>query len=237
MTSLRNEGWRALVFLGAASGLLAALFWVAPRWLGTAGGADVALTAALKATEPEGLSLNMGEGAPPLVSTRHAFSRVTLPALDAPAPLRLVATLDFTGKWGSVTVSSLGREEVPLEKHEDAWNPSHGWAPRLVRAVTLLEARRRALETGDWPALLQLASGTDETLLRQNGDLMRVLRLSERRYRVASWHLRFERDEVLVSERYHLQGTLPDVPVDEHGTVRLVMTARGDEFLFSPPLM
>lgn len=205
---------------------------VLPRCLGSANGADVELAAALKATEPEGLHVTIPGSSTTLISARHSFSRVTLPLNDGARQGHLVATLDFTGQWGRVKVASLGREDVALRKEDGRWVPTDGWAPRLARAIGLLERRRAALEHGDANALKALAPNAF-----QEAEVQVLWALRDRTYRVEAWYLRFERDEVLVSETYRLTGLSPDRPIDEHGTRRLRLVSQGDEFSFSPPLM
>jgi hypothetical protein len=63
-----------------------------------------------------------------------------------------------------------------------------------------------------------------------------VLTLKLRRYRVAGWFLRLERDEAVATEHWRLQGDLPTRPVDQQGERRLNLVRRGQEFLFSSAL-
>lgn len=77
--------------------------------------------------------------------------------------------------------------------------------PRLVTILDALERRRAALDRGEvqpdggvgWPGL------------------------SHRVYSSLAWFIRSEREDVLVSEDYQVQGQLPDRPLDEKATRRL----------------
>jgi hypothetical protein len=111
--------------------------------------------------------------------------------------------------------------------------------------VVALEARRRALEQGDAKALSRLwGAGEPDGGARDGGgsvgvgepELETILALKLRRYRAGAWLLRLERDEAVVTERWHLQGDLPSRPVDQRGERRLNLRRHGEEFLFSAAL-
>jgi hypothetical protein len=103
--------------------------------------------------------------------------------------------------------------------------------------VGALEARRRALESGDRKALEALRAPEAEGGGGQAAELEKVLELQRRHYRAAAWYLRLERDGAVVSEEWRLEGQLPSRPVDERGLRQLSLVRSGEEFLFSPGLM
>lgn len=219
----------------AALAVATSLAVLGPRILGLAAGPEAEVITALKRTEREGLELRIPGADVPLRSREHHFARITVDV--APDGRRAVAfaTLDFDGLLGETTVSSLGVERVPFVLHDGAWEPEGQAAPRLVGVVTALEARRRALEGGHREALGALAG--PEAVAPDGPELEEMLRLRQRRYRAEAWYLRLERDDAVATERWRLQGTLPERPVDTRGVRPLSLVRHAEEFFFSPTLM
>ncbi len=216
----------------------ATLLVLVPRLLGAAAGPEAEIITALKSTEREGLELTLPGAGGKLVSREHHFARITVNV--EPGGQRAVAwaTLDFTGRLGRTEVGSLGVERVPFVLRGRTWEPEGPTAPRLVEVVGRLEARRRALETGNRTALEALrAPGAVAEGGGEAEEVEKVLALQRRRYQAEAWYLRLERDEVVASETWRLEGVLPSRPVDERGQRRLSLIRRGEEFLFSPRLM
>jgi hypothetical protein len=157
-----------------------------------------------------------------------------------------LATLDFTGTLGDTDISSLGVEQIPFVLRSGSWVLEGRVAPRLAAVVVALEARRRALESGDTAALAQLMAppeadaGSEADAGGSVGvgqpDPQTLVALKRRRYRAEAWFIRLERDEAVVTEHWHLEGDLPSRPVDQQGESRLILLRRGEEFLFSSPL-
>jgi hypothetical protein len=234
-----TEDWSRLggvLIVGLA--LVATLVVLVPRLLGSAAGPEAEIITALKSTEREGLELTVPGAQARLVSKEHHFARITVNV--EPGGQRAVAwaTLDFTGRLGRTEVGSLGVERVPFVLRGRTWAPEGLTAPRLVAVVGRLEARRRALEAGDRTALEALrAPGAATEGGGETEELEKVLALQRRRYQAEAWYLRLERDEVVATEAWRLEGVLPSRPVDEKGRRRLSLIRSGEEFLFSPGLM
>ncbi|HYO59501.1 hypothetical protein [Archangium sp.] len=234
-----TEDWSRLggvliVVLAAA----AAMVVLVPRLLGVAAGPEAEIITVLKSTEREGLSLTLPGVEEPLTSREHHFARITVNV--EPGGQRAVAwaTLDFSGRLGRTQVSSLGVERVPFVRRGRQWVPENLAAPRLAAVVRALESRRRALEAGDREVLTGLRTPGAEA--EEGGgvaELERVMELQRRRYRAEAWYLRLERDEVVASEEWRLEGQLPSRPVDEKGQRRLSLVRNGEEFFFSSGLM
>jgi hypothetical protein len=95
--------------------------------------------------------------------------------------------------------------------------------------VVKLESRRLALQQGDKEAWLRL-QGSDAGVLPTVPTEAELWAMGERRFEIQAWYLRFERNEVRVTEEYHLVGTLPDRPVDEVGvsSLRLFPSENGE---------
>ncbi len=234
-----TQDWSRLggvLIIGLA--LAATLLVLVPRLLGVAAGPEVEIITALKSTERQGLELTIPGAEAKLVSKEHHFARITVNM--EPGGQRAVAwaTLDFTGRLGRTQVGSLGVERVPFVLRGRTWEPEGLTAPRLAQVVGRLEARRRALEAGDRKTLEALRA--PEAVSDGGGEaeeVERVLTLQRRRYQAEAWYLRLERDEVVASETWRLEGVLPSRPVDERGQRRLSLIRSGEEFLFSPGLM
>ncbi len=232
---MKSEGRKALLFLAfvVVVSLLLGLFGV--RLLGFAGGPDVQIVAQLKETEGGELELPLPAGGT-LVLDEHFYERILVDADLEARRADVVATLDGQGKVGPVKVSTLGYERIPFVYADGQWRPEQGLAPRLVRALSLLEARRQALQDADFAALSKL-SRSDEAALRTDPDLQRLSALQKRDVQAEAWYLRGERDEILVSEDFRIRGQTPDRPVDERGTRRLVVREQEGEFFFAAGLM
>lgn len=224
-------GGLLIAFLAAGT----ALAVLAPRLLGLATGPEVEIITALKRTERDGLTLKLPGASAPLTSRKHHFDRITVDVAPGGQRAEAFATLDFNGTLGRTDVSSLGVERVPFVLRDGTWEPEGQAAPRLAAAVTALEGRRRALEAGDVKALGALAG--EGGAAPGGPELENLLKLQQRRYRAEAWFLRLERDDGLVTERWRLEGSLPERPVDVLGERRLSLVRHAEEFLFSPSLM
>ncbi len=222
-----------LLIVLLAGSMLLALF--GPRFLGVAAGPEVEVITALKRTEAQGLLLTVRGSRVPLTSREHHFARITVDVLPGGQRAEAFATLDFEGTLGLTRVSSLGVERVPFVLRDGEWVPEGQLAPRLAAVVGALESRRAALEAGTLPTLQALLAR--EAAPPGGPELEGVLALRDRRYKAEGWFLRLERDEAVATERWHLQGSLPERPVDTRGERRLQLLRDGDEFLFSPALM
>ncbi|XXF79863.1 hypothetical protein P2318_08955 [Myxococcaceae bacterium GXIMD 01537] len=212
-----------------------ALAVLGPRFLGLAAGPELEIITALKRTERDGLSLTLPGSREPLTSREHHFARITVDVEPGGRRATASATLDFTGALGGTEVSSLGVERVPFVLRDGDWEPETQAAPRLAAVVAALEARRRALEGGELEALLAL--GAQDAARPEGPELEQLLRLRPRRYRAEAWYLRLERDGASATERWQLQGSLPERPVDARGERSLSLVRESDQFLFSPALM
>ncbi len=240
-TDWSRAGGVVIAILAAALSLVVLM----PRMLGLAAGPEVEIITALKETERDGLEVSVPGVVEPLRSREHHFARITVSVAPGGQRAVALATLDFTGRLGRTTVSSLGVEEVPFVLRGSTWTPETGPAPRLAAVVRALEARRRALEAGDMKALAALrAPGTPtdggggaDAGSGEGEALARLLALEERRYTVAAWYLRLDRDEAVANEEWRLEGQLPSRPVDERGLRPLRLIRSAEEFFFSPGLM
>lgn len=234
-----SEDWSRLggVFIAVMALIMVGV--LAPRLLGIAAGPEPEIITALKETEQDGLELSLPGISTPLTSNTHYFARITVRVEPGGKRAEALATLDFVGTLGGTDVSSLGVEVVPFVLKDGQWQPEGLAAPRLAAVVTALEARRRALETGDSAALARLVAPAGEAGVVGVGgpELEALLALERRRYRSGMWFIRLERDEARVTEHWRLEGVLPDRPVDQRGTRSLILRREGQEFLFSPALM
>jgi hypothetical protein len=209
-----------------------------PRLLGVAAGPEVEILTALKEAEQEGLELTIPGAGAPLKSTEVHFARITVSVEPGGERAVAWATLDFDGKLGRTEVSSLGVERVPFVRRGRQWVPEGLAAPRLAAVVRALEARRRALESGNREALAALrAPEAGGGGVEESAEVARVMELQRRHYRADAWYLRLERDGAVASEQWRLEGQLPSRPVDERGHRQLSLVRNGEEFLFSPGLM
>ncbi len=233
---MNGEARKALLFFAvtAAIGMVVVVFGT--RVLGLAAGPESEIITLLKKSESAGLSVPVPGADGELRSTRHHFDRIVVESNPETRTAEVVTTLDFEGKLGEATVSSLGLETLRFEWRDGEWRATDGLAPRLTQITSVLEARRRALESGDLEALSGLAR-TSAHALRRDPELSRVLELQNRRYRVSAWFLRSERGEVLVGEDWRLEGDTPDRPVDQKGTRRLSLKRNETGFFFDAGLM
>lgn len=234
-----TEDWSRLGgVLIAGLAAVAAMAVLVPRLLGVAAGPEVEILTALKEAEQEGLELAIPGAGVPLKSTEVYFARITVSVEPGGERAVAWATLDFDGKLGRTEVSSLGVERVPFVRRERRWVPEGLAAPRLAAVVRALEARRRALESGNREALEALrAPAAGGGGVEESAQVQRVLELQRRHYRAEAWYLRLERDGAVASEQWRLEGQLPSRPVDERGQRQLSLVRSGEEFLFSPGLM
>lgn len=226
------ESAKAVGFVLAAAAVAVSVLVLGPRCMGVVAGTESELLARLKKAEAVGLEQPVGTLGM-LRSSKASYDRVTVESLGG--RWQILATLDFTGHFGQVQVSSLGVERPVYVRRGLAYEAPLGPAPRLAQAVLALERRRRALEQGDLSTLAALL--VPDAGLGADTELERVLSLVSRRYEVTGWYLRFEREAAAVREEYHLVGASPDRPIDERGarTLRLVEGDQG--FLFAQGLM
>jgi hypothetical protein len=227
-----NEEVRKLVLFGLAAAAVAALLiGFVPQWLGDAAGPEVEIITALKRAESRGLTLDI-PGAGSVVSSKVSYQRVSVTVSGDTAVV--TATLDFDGKLGATTVSSLGHERISFVFKDGEWEPPHGYAPRLASVVAAMEKRRQALEAGELGSLCFDADAGEGT----RGDLDMLLRVKHRELKATAWLIRSEREDVTVAEDYRLKGELPERPVDDIGTRRLTLQGIGTQQLcFSAGLM
>jgi hypothetical protein len=217
------------------AGAVTAAVFLVPRAFTLAAGPEVELITLVKKAEAKGLELEVGD-AGTLFSQRVFFERMQVSVDPLAGTARINCTLDFTGRLGDTTVSSLGLERIGFKSAGgDDWVAAHGLAPRLVRVVWALELRRRALEAGDTDALRRLNPHTADGGALP-GELDEVLAVAERRYRAVNWLIRFEREGATVTEDFRLEGTSPQAPVDLKGSKRLFVDPDG-EFFFPHGLM
>ncbi|MEW5737750.1 MAG: hypothetical protein AB1938_02430 [Myxococcota bacterium] len=209
-----SQGYRALGFLAATAALALAVAVLGPRLLGAAAGPEVELVTRLKKLEKNGLELELG-GLGTLHGLNVNFQRISV-TLDADGQgATVTSTLDLTGNFQRpgatlrTTVSSLGLERARYRLRDGEWEPESSDAPRLVGILTALERRRLLLEAPELPP----DAGVDH-----------LKNMTRRVYTSLAWYLRSEREDVLVSEDYRLEGTTPDRPVDEKGTRRLSLS-------------
>lgn len=221
-----SQGARALGFAAATAALVLAVGVLGPKLLGAAAGPEAELVTRLKRLERPGVEWTVAGGR--LRADSVSFQRISV-ALDADGQgATVTSTLDYVGRFvrpdGSSTgVSSLGLERARYRFLRDEWAPEAGDAPRLTAIVDALEGRRVTLNAQALPA---------------EPGLEALAALRQRRYWSADWYVRSERDEVLVSEAYRLEGEAPERPVDEKGTRRLVLRpAPGGLFTFPHGLM
>lgn len=222
---MKDEGAKVLGFLAAtvALGLVVAVF--GDKLLGTAAGPENELITWLKKKERPGEAF---DEAGLLVGERVNYQRLSVVVAPDGQSATVSGTLDFTGTRSGVKVSSLGFERVRFARRGDEWRPLDGPAPRLNAILRALDRRRRALQAGDIPD----AEGLDRA------EAERLRRLQGRRFTVEAWYIRSEKEGVEVSEDFHLEGELPERPVDERATRRLSLAedSRG-EFLFPRGLL
>lgn len=208
-----------------------------PRFLGLATGPEVEIITTLKDTEQDALVLPVPGALEPLKSTTHHFARITVTMEPGGERAVAWATLDLIGQMGRTRVSTLGVERIPFVRRGREWVPEGSWAPRLVAVVRALEARRRALESGEPRALEALRAPGTGSDAGEDERISRVMELQRRRYQAQAWYVRLERDEAMASEEWRLEGVLPSRPVEERGERGLSLIRHAEEFFFSSSLM
>lgn len=219
----------AVIVVGVLT--LTAAIGLGPRLLGDAAGPEIEILTVLKEAESKGFELNVGMPQP-LLSTRAHFDRVSVTVQRADRAV-VTATLDFDGKVDATTVSSLGAERVPFIRKDGEWQPVSGFAPVLTTIVKKLEARRQGLQEGK---LEMICSGRKDS--GESSELQKLLQVQHRRMRVSQWLIRSEREDVTVTEEWRINGDLPDRPVDDIGTRRLLLRPSSDgELCFPDGLM
>jgi hypothetical protein len=224
-----SDDARKLVLVLLAAAVVAALLVaLLPKWLGSAAGPEVEIVTALKRAEQLGFELDLKELGT-VTSSKANFDRISVEVHGDQA--LATATLDFDGKLGeATTVSSLGLERIPFHFKDGEWEPEKGFAPRLAGIVSMLERRRRALEDSSFAGLCY-----DASILPK--ELETLLNVKRRKLRATTWAIRSEREDVLISEDYHLTGELPERPVDDVGTRRLTLELKDGDLCFTHGLM
>jgi len=215
--------------LGAVALGAGLLLWLLPALLGLAGGTTPEVASVLAAAGRPPVTLRVPGTDTPLLGRALEFQRVTV-AEAGTDRARAVSTLDFEGGFGSVRVSSLGRETTQFRRAMAGWGLEGSLAPTLVAAVAALSARRSALQSADVPALSQLVRPEDRERALADPTLQSLLAHPERNGAIQAWYLRFEAGEITVTE---------DVgePVRSH-RLRLVPRELGAlEFVFAGSLL
>lgn len=211
---MARDSQRLMGFVLAIGAVLLTLAVLGGRLFGFAAGPEVELITQLKKAE-RGVDLTV----PPygtLVGSKLQYQRLSV-IVDEPAHTAMVTgTLDFTGVFNrDVQVSSLGLEKIAFVFKDGEWQPTAGFAPRLVAIVQALEVRRRRIEAGDFAPESTDASDPLETA--------RFKAMTRRVYRSDAWFIRSEREEAQVAEDYRLTGDTPERPIDEKATKRLTL--------------
>lgn len=226
---MSGEWLRAFGFFFVVAFLGVVAYAALPRLFGAASGPEGELLTLIKSHEADGLVISLPGQTEPLRSTKAHFDRITITVSPDGKSAEAVATLDFTGGFGGTKVSSLGFEKIHFVKVEREWQARDGLASRLARIVQALEARRVALERGDATALTDAGISEEQALW---------LSYTDRRLVSRAWYIRSERDEVHVTEDATLSAVLPDRPVHEVMTKRLVLReAPSGEFFFPGGLL
>lgn len=205
---MNRDFQRLLMFAGATVGLVLVGGALGQRFLFSAAGPDGEIITHLKELERDGLRIATDAGT--LVSSHLQYQRISVTVDAAGTRATVISTLDFTGELrradSSVTkVSSLGLERAVYAADRLDWYPIGSDAPRLVQIVQALDARRRALDTGDT-----------------------LKDIAHRHWESQAWFIRSEREEIEIAEDYRLTGSMPDRPVDEKATKRLSLHEDSD---------
>lgn len=230
-----GEAWQPLGFVLAVGAVAVCVAVLLPRWLGSAGGPQSEILSALQHAQSRGVELAIPGSSTPLVSQNLRWARITVTPFESdPLRAQAVATLDFEGTFGETRVSSLGLEKIPFVFRDGEWVPETSLAPLLSRIVATLEQRRSALAGGDAAKLEKLSARASDL---KSPEITALLQLTKRRYSARTWYIRSERDEVLVTESFQLEGEEPDRPVNEVGNRRLTLKPDGQEFVFATGLM
>ena len=218
-----------LATLGAVALGAAFLFWLLPALLGFAGGTSPEVASVLAAAARPPVVLSVPGSQTPLLGQKLDFQRVTV-SEESAGRARAVSTLDFEGTYGTVRVSSLGRETTHFQRRAAGWELEGSLAPTLQAAVGALVARRRALESANASALSGLVLPEDRARALGDPTLQGVLSHPTRNGTLQAWYLRFEAGDITVTEQ---EGD----PVRLH---RLRLVARGPgalEFVFAGSLL
>jgi hypothetical protein len=216
-----DDARKLFLVLLAGAAVAAVMVGLLPKWLGAAAGPETEILTELKRAEGSGITLAVPR-AGELVSTKVSYQRISVAVSGDHAVV--TATLDFDGELGPTKVSSLGHERVPFALTGTGWEPEAGFAPRLTAVVAALERRRHALTEGDLSGVCFDAEAGQGT----RADLEALLNVRNRALKARAWLIRSERDAVTVSEDYRLTGELPERPVDDLGTRRLLLTGARD---------
>jgi hypothetical protein len=226
-----------LSFFAVVAALTLAGVVLLPRLLPFTGSPQTDVLVALKRLEQEGIRTSIPGSPEPLTSQRFRLDRLTVELSPDGRRAQAVFTLDFTGTLGATSVSALGLERVRLEQTKEGWRPEGGvWTPMLAAVTKQLVRRVNALERADRQALAELLTPDALGALEAPG-LSSLLAMPERQYQARAWYVRSERDQVLVTEEYHVVGALPDRPVDEVGQRRLILVPGEKELRFRDSLM
>jgi hypothetical protein len=212
------------VALGAAF-----LLWLLPALLGLAGGVMAEVASALAHDARPPVALQVPGSDTPLLGRALDFQRVTVNEESADRA-RAVSTLDFEGTFGTIRVSSLGREATHFQRSVTGWELDGSLAPTLVAAVAALSARRLGLEAANPAVLSELVRPEDRERAMADPTLQTVLAQPGRNGPTQAWYLRFEAGEITVTEE---EGQ----PVRLH-RLRLVPKKLGAlEFVFAGSLL
>jgi hypothetical protein len=215
---VKTEVARFYGFL-AATAAVGAVAWVfGSRLLGAISGPENELITWVKKRE------QTLQGFDPLEATKVGYQRLSVSVADDGDHATVSGTLDFRGTLGSTEVSSLGFERLRFVRQDGAWVAVDGPAPRLGAIVRALGRRSHALAAGDIP----VADGLDAD------EAEKYRRLTRRTFKAKAWFIRSERERVDVSEDYRLSGLLPERPVEEHATRRLVLQEDSKGEFFFP---
>jgi hypothetical protein len=198
---MNRDSQRFFAFVGATLVLVIVGGSLGQRFLFTAAGPDGEIITRMKELERDGLDIATDAGT--LESTKLQYQRISVTLDAAGKRATVTSTLDFTGQWSrvdrsSTKVSSLGLERAVYVLNGTDWVPETNDAPRLLRIVQTLDARRVELDIGD--TLKDIANHHWES---------------------QAWFIRSEREDIEVAEDYRLTGSTPDRPIDEKATKRL----------------
>lgn len=207
------------------------------KLFGAAAGPDAELITRLKTTEKSGLTLTIPGAAAPLVASSHRYDRLTAWSDPGSGTLILDCTLELKGRLGDVEIGAFTSEKLVFRYVDGDWEPEGGYAPSLTAVVAALEARRVALQRMDRAQLEKLRSPSTPAPPRDEQELGFLQQLRNRQYRVEAWYLRAEPDEAIVTEDFRLTGDLPEEPVDQRSSRRLILKRSGREFFFWPGIM
>jgi hypothetical protein len=205
------------------------LLFLLPALLGLAGGVSPEVASVLAQDARPPVALHVPGTDTLLLGRALHFQRVTV-SEESAERARAVSTLDFDGTFGTVRVSSLGREATHFQRRVTGWELDGSLAPTLVAAVAALSARRLGLEAASAAVLSELVRPEDRERALADPTLQTALAHPGRNGPIQAWYLRFEAGEITVTEE---EGQ----PVRLH-RLRLVPKELGAlEFVFAGSLL